>query len=162
MPWGDASRDSHPRRVSVLRGFTCGVKRRDLAWWTDHPKFEWKPKWSKPLGLLIFFRSRLIWRRPLVWARSVVASGHSAVAGMFSMLRRRHQNREISVGARYFRRDAPNIIWEVLALYEAADGLRHVILYDVAHPDLRKTLSQFTLEASGQYTRVSESRATDE
>jgi hypothetical protein len=75
---------------------------------------------------------------------------------IFAILRRRHQVPEISVGARYFRRDAPNIIWEVLSLYEGVDGLRHAILYDVAHPTLRKTLSQITLETSGQYTRLPE------
>ena len=70
------------------------------------------------------------------------------------MLRRRHQKREISAGARYFRQDTPNIIWEVLSLYVAVDGLPHAILSNVGHPTLRKTLSQFTLENSGQYTRV--------
>ena len=76
---------------------------------------------------------------------------------MFSMLRRRHQSPEISVGARYFRRDAPSIVWEVLSLYVGIDGLAHAILFDVGHHTLRKTLSKFTLENSGQYTRVPES-----
>ena len=75
---------------------------------------------------------------------------------MFSMLRRRHHRSEISVGARYFRQDAPGVIWEVLSLYVAVDGLPHAILYNIDHHTLRKTLSQFTLENSGQYTRVSE------
>jgi hypothetical protein len=75
---------------------------------------------------------------------------------MLSMLRRRHHGPEISVGARYFRRDVPGIIWEVFSVYVAVDGLRHAILFDVGHPTLRKTLSQITLEKSGLYTRVPE------
>jgi hypothetical protein len=72
------------------------------------------------------------------------------------MLRPRHQSPEIFVGARYFRRDVANIIWEVLSLYAGVDGLQHAILYDMGHPTLRKTLSQITLENSGQYTRPPE------
>src|SRR5437879_4054124 len=75
---------------------------------------------------------------------------------MFSMLRRRHQSSEISIGARYFRRDAPSIVWEVLSLHVGVDGLPHAILYDISHPTLRKTLSQFALESSRQYTRVAD------
>jgi hypothetical protein len=41
-------------------------------------------------------------------------------------------------------------------MYVAVDGLRHSILFNVGHPTMRKTLSQFTLENSGQYTRVPE------
>jgi hypothetical protein len=80
---------------------------------------------------------------------------------MFRILHRRHERPEISIGARYFRRDVPGIIWEVLSLYAGVDGLPHAILYNVAHPTLRKTLSQFTLEDGGQYTRVPENRAPD-
>ena len=72
------------------------------------------------------------------------------------MLRRRHQRSELTVGARYFRRDTPGIVWEVLAVYVAVDGLPHAILYNIAHPTLRKTLSQFALGDSGQYTRIAE------
>ncbi len=72
------------------------------------------------------------------------------------MLRRRHQRLEASVGARYFRHDTPRIIWEVLSMYVAVDGLRHLILFNVSHPTVRKTLSQSTLENSGQYTRLPE------
>src|ERR1700676_2680762 len=80
----------------------------------------------------------------------------TSVTSRFSMLRPRHQRSEPSVGARYFRHDTPRIIWEVLSMYVAVDGLRHSILFNVGHPTMRKTLSQFTLENSGQYTRVSE------
>jgi hypothetical protein len=73
------------------------------------------------------------------------------------MLRPRHQSPEIFVGARYFQRDVPNIIWEVLSWCVGVDGLQHAILYGVGHPTLRKTLSLITLENSGQYTRAPES-----
>jgi hypothetical protein len=76
---------------------------------------------------------------------------------MLSKLRRRHQSLEISVGARYFRRDVPGIIWEVLSLYVGVDGLLHAILFNIHHHTLRKTLSQSALEDTGQYTRISES-----
>jgi hypothetical protein len=75
------------------------------------------------------------------------------------MLRRRHRGSEVSVGARYFRQDAPRIIWEVLSLYVGVDGLPHAILYNIDHHALRKTLSRFSLENSGQYTRVPEDQA---
>jgi len=77
---------------------------------------------------------------------------------MFSLLRRRHRSPEISIGARYFREDTPGIVWEVLSLYVGVDGLPHAILFNVGQPTLRKTLSQFTLENGGQYTRVPENR----
>jgi len=41
----------------------------------------------------------------------------------------------------------------MLSMYVAVDGLRHLILFNVRHPTVRKTLSQSTLENSGQYTR---------
>jgi hypothetical protein len=72
------------------------------------------------------------------------------------MLRRRHQKSGLTVGARYFRQETPSIVWEVLAVYVAVDGLPHAILYNVAHPTLRKTLSQSALGDSGQYTRIAE------
>jgi hypothetical protein len=75
------------------------------------------------------------------------------------MLRRRHHGPEISVGARYFRQDAPRIIWKVLSLYMGVDGLPHAILFNVDHHTLRKTLSQSTLVNSRQYTRVPEDQA---
>jgi hypothetical protein len=75
---------------------------------------------------------------------------------MFRMLRRRQKRPGLSVGARYFRHDTPNIIWEVLSIYVAVDGLPHATLFDVGHPTLRKTLSQFAVEDSGQYTRIPE------
>ena len=77
------------------------------------------------------------------------------------MLRRRHQRPALSVGARYFRQGTPSIVWEVLSMYVAVDGLPHAILFHVGHPTLRKTLSQFTLENSGQYTRIPEDQASN-
>ena len=77
---------------------------------------------------------------------------------MFLLLRHLHRSPEISVGARFLRRDAPSIVWEVLSLYVGVGGLPHAILYNVGQPTLRKTLSQFTLENGRQYTRVPENR----
>jgi hypothetical protein len=76
---------------------------------------------------------------------------------MFKMLRRRYQTPELSIGIRYFQRDTPNVVWEVLSLYVGVDGLPHAILYNIAHPTLRKTLSRYALEDGGQYARLSDS-----
>jgi len=72
------------------------------------------------------------------------------------MLRHGHKATDMSIGARYRRRDAPNLMWEVLSLYVGVDGLPHAILSNVADPTQRKTLSQFTLENGGLYSRVAE------
>ena len=55
-----------------------------------------------------------------------------------------HRNRQdISVGARYSHRDAPNVVWEVVALYVGVDGLRHAVLSNLADPTWRKTMSNW-------------------
>ena len=75
---------------------------------------------------------------------------------MFSVLRRRRRTPEIAVGARYFRRDAPNIIWEVYSLFVGTDGMAYAGIFCTSDPTRRKTVSQSVLEHDGQYARLSE------
>jgi hypothetical protein len=70
------------------------------------------------------------------------------------MQRRRNQQSDISIGTRYHRRDAPNVVWEVLSLYVGVDGHSHAMLSNVADPLWRKTISQIELEQGGEYIRV--------
>ena len=75
---------------------------------------------------------------------------------MFSVLRRRRRAPEIAVGARYFRRDAPNIVWEVYSLFVGTDGMAYAGIFCTSDATRRKTVSQSVLEHDGQYARVSE------
>src|SRR5215472_655760 len=75
---------------------------------------------------------------------------------MFSVLRRRRRTPEISVGARYCRRDAPNIVWEVYSLFTGIDGMPYAGIFFVSDPTRRKTVSRAVLEHDGQYARVIE------
>jgi len=75
---------------------------------------------------------------------------------MFSVLRRRRRTPEIAVGARYFRRDAPTIIWEVYSLFVGTDGMPYAGIFCTSDATRRKTVSQAVLEHDGQYARVTE------
>jgi hypothetical protein len=75
---------------------------------------------------------------------------------MFSVLRRRRRTPEISVGARYCRRDAPNIVWEVYSLFTGIDGMPYAAIFCVSDPTRRKTVSRAVLEHDGQYARIIE------
>ena len=75
---------------------------------------------------------------------------------MFSVLRRRRRAPEISVGTRYCRRDAPNIVWEVYSLFVGTDGMPYAGIFSTTDPTRRKTVSQAVLEHDGQYQRVTE------
>ena len=61
---------------------------------------------------------------------------------------------EITVGARYRHRDAPNVIWEVIALYAGVDGKQHAVLSNIGDPTWRKTISVIELQESGHYERL--------
>jgi hypothetical protein len=76
---------------------------------------------------------------------------------MFSTLRRRRPATEVSVGARYCRRDTPNIVWEVQSLFVGKDGMHYAGLFCVSDPTLRKTLSQSALQHDGRNARISDS-----
>jgi hypothetical protein len=75
---------------------------------------------------------------------------------MFSVLRRRRRAPEIAVGARYFRRDAPMIIWEVYSLFVGTDGMAYAGIFCTSDATRRKTVSQSVLEHDGPYLRVTE------
>ena len=53
-----------------------------------------------------------------------------------------------------FRRDAPYIVWEVVAQYVGVDRLSHIVLRNLSDRTWQKTLSLTELERGGQYTRV--------
>ena len=72
---------------------------------------------------------------------------------MFSVLRRR-RSPEIAVGARYRRRDALTIVWEVYSLFIGTDGLPYAGIFCLADTTRRKTVSRSVLEHDGQYIRV--------
>ena len=61
---------------------------------------------------------------------------------------------EIAVGARYRHRDAPNVTWEVIALYIGVDQKQHAVLSNIADPTWRKTISVIELERGGHYARA--------
>ena len=75
---------------------------------------------------------------------------------MFSVLRRRRRTPEISIGARYCRRDAPNLVWEVYSLFTGIDGMPYAGIFFTSDPTRRKTVSRAVLEHDGQYARVIE------
>ncbi len=73
---------------------------------------------------------------------------------IFSALRRRRPATAVSVGARYYRRESPNIIWEVQSLFTGKDGMLYAGLFCVSDSTLRKTLSQSALEHDARNARV--------
>ena len=75
---------------------------------------------------------------------------------MFSVLRRRRRTAEISIGARYCRRDAPHIVWEVYSLFVGTDGMSYAGIFSTSDATRRKTVSQSVLEHDGQYTRIAD------
>ena len=76
---------------------------------------------------------------------------------IFNSLRRRRPATEVSVGARYYRRDTPNIVWEVQSLFIGKDGMHYAGLFCVNDPTLRKTLSQSALQYDGRNARIADS-----
>ena len=69
---------------------------------------------------------------------------------------RRRRGLPVSIGTRYRSRQAGSSVWEVYGLLDLEAGLRHVMLFKVLDPTERKTLSEFTLEQSGVFYRLSE------
>jgi len=55
---------------------------------------------------------------------------------------------------RYCRRDAPYMVWEVVAGYTSTDGKPYVVLSNLSDPTWRKTLSLAELESGSQYIRL--------
>ena len=53
---------------------------------------------------------------------------------------------------RYCRRDAPYMVWEVIAGYTSTDGKPYVVLSNLS--DQRETLSLAGLESGSQYIRL--------
>jgi hypothetical protein len=69
---------------------------------------------------------------------------------------RRRRGLSISIGTRYRSRQAGSSVWEVYGFLDLEVGQRHVMLFKVLNPTERKTLSEFTLEQSGMFYRLSE------
>ena len=67
---------------------------------------------------------------------------------------RQRSRQEIAVGARYRHRDAPNVTWEVIALYIGVDQKQHAVLGSIADPTWRQAISVIELEQSGHYAQV--------
>ena len=67
---------------------------------------------------------------------------------------RQRSRRGTAVGARYRHRDAPNVTWEVIALYIGVDQKQHAVLSNIPDPTWRKTISVIELEQSGHYARA--------
>ena len=67
---------------------------------------------------------------------------------------RQRSRQGIAVGARYRHRDAPNVTWEVIALYIGVDQKQHAVLGSIADPTWRKIISVIELEQSGHYEGV--------
>ena len=67
---------------------------------------------------------------------------------------RQRSRRGTAVGARYRHRDAPNVTWEVIALYVGVDGKQHAVLSNISDLTWRKTISVIELEQSGNYEGV--------
>jgi hypothetical protein len=76
---------------------------------------------------------------------------------IFSSLRHRRPATEVAIGARYYRRDAPSIVWEVQSLFVGKDGMHYAGLFCVSDPTLRKTLSQSALQHDGRNARIIDS-----
>ena len=67
---------------------------------------------------------------------------------------RQRSRQGIAVGARYRHRDAPNVTWEVIALYIGVDQKQHAVLGSIADATWRKIISVIELEQSGHYARA--------
>ena len=67
---------------------------------------------------------------------------------------RQRSRQRIAVGARYWYRDAPNVTWEVIALYIGVDQKQHAVLGSIADATWRKIISVIELEQSGHYAQV--------
>ena len=67
---------------------------------------------------------------------------------------RQRSRQGIAVGTRYRHRDAPNLTWEVIALYIGVDQKRHAVLSNISDPTWLKTISVIELEQSGDYEGV--------
>jgi len=76
------------------------------------------------------------------------------------MLLKRRNNRGVSIGARYRRRDLPHAVWEVLAAYTGVDGRQHAVLFNVDDPTWQKTLSLAELENGHLYEHLKEGRVS--
>ena len=74
---------------------------------------------------------------------------------------RRRRGLAVSIGTRYRSRQAGSSVWEVYGFLDLEVGLRHVMLFKVLNPTERKTLSEFTLEQSGMFYRLSEESGTE-
>ena len=70
------------------------------------------------------------------------------------VLGRRKREAEVSPGTRYRRRDAPYMVWEVIAGYTSTDGKPYVVLVNLSDSTWRKTLSLAELESGSQYIRL--------
>jgi hypothetical protein len=73
---------------------------------------------------------------------------------IFSGRQRRRPGTEVSIGARYYRRDSPKIVWEVQSLFVGIDGMHYAGLFCVLDPTWRKTLSHSALEHDGRNARI--------
>ena len=67
---------------------------------------------------------------------------------------RQRSRQGIAVRARYRHLDAPNVTWEVIALYIGVDQKQHAVLSNISDPTWRKTISVIELEQSGHYARA--------
>jgi hypothetical protein len=67
---------------------------------------------------------------------------------------RQRSRQGIAVGARYRHRDAPDVTWEVIALYIGVDQKQHAVLGSIADPTWHKIISVIELEQSGHYAHV--------
>ena len=67
---------------------------------------------------------------------------------------RQRSRQGIAVRARYRHLDAPNVTWEVIALYVGVDGKQHAVLSHISDLTWRKTISVIELEQSGHYEGV--------
>ena len=67
---------------------------------------------------------------------------------------RQRSRQGIAVRARYRHLDAPNVTWEVIALYIGVDQKQHAVLGSIADPTWRKIISVIELEQSGHYEGV--------
>jgi len=70
------------------------------------------------------------------------------------VLRDRKRESGVSPGIRYRRRDAPYMVWEVIAAHAGTDGKPYVVLVNLSDPTWRKTLSLAELESGSQYIRL--------
>jgi hypothetical protein len=67
------------------------------------------------------------------------------------MLKFKNRKSAPFLGSQFYRTDAPNAIWEVLAIFSGADGKSHAVLFNLSDPTCRKTVSAMELEDGCQY-----------